>query len=258
MTALCIAAAQTCAIAGDLAANIARHLQFMDRAAHHGVQCLLFPELSLTGYEPTLAAALAQPAATPLLQPLRDRARTLGMTTVVGLPLRESTQTEVRIGALVLHANGDQTVYTKQHLHGGEEVFFAAGIGGAPLHLGGEHIALAVCADFTRPEHARLAREAGATVYAASVLIGEAGYPADSHILQGYARTHGMAVLLANHGGPTGGWQAAGRSALWDAQGRLVVAVNGAGEQLLVARRTGEGWQARVEGLVAEGGADAA
>ncbi|WP_287814439.1 hypothetical protein [Pseudomonas sp.] len=67
-----------------------------------------------------------------------------------------------------------------------------------------------------------------------------------------------LAANIARHCGPTGGWQAPGRSALWDAQGRLVVAVNGAGEQLLVARRTGEGWQARVEGLVAEGGADAA
>lgn len=55
MTALIIASAQTCSIAGDLAANIQRHLALMVAAAEHGVQLLVFAELSLTGYEPALA-----------------------------------------------------------------------------------------------------------------------------------------------------------------------------------------------------------
>jgi hypothetical protein len=49
---------------------------------------LLFPELSLTGYEATLAKALAQDIDRPLLSPLRHFAREASMTTVVGLPLR--------------------------------------------------------------------------------------------------------------------------------------------------------------------------
>ncbi|WP_416423348.1 carbon-nitrogen hydrolase family protein [Pseudomonas sp. App30] len=246
MTRLCIAAAQACAVAGDLAANIAHHLRFMDLAAAHGVQFLLFPELSLTGYEPTLAAELALAPDAPVLQPLRDRARQLAMTTVVGLPLRETGQTGVQVGALVLGADGQQAVYTKQHLHGGEEAYFIPGHGGAPLQLGGEQIALAVCADFGQASHPRLAREAGASLYAASVLIGESGYAVDGAILQGYAQTHGMAVLVANHGGVTGGWQAAGRSALWDASGSLVVEAQGAGDQLLLARLAANGWQGNV------------
>lgn len=246
MTRLCIAAAQACSVAGDLAANIAHHLRFMDLAAEHGVQFLLFPELSLTGYEPALAADLALAPDAPVLQPLRDRARRLGITAVVGLPLREAGQPGVYVGALVLAADGQQAVYTKQHLHGGEEVYFCPGHRGAPLQLGGEQIALAVCADFGQASHARLAREAGASLYAASVLIGETGYAVDSAILQGYAQTHGMAVLVANHGGVTGGWQAAGRSVLWDARGTRIVEAQGAGDQLLVARLGTHGWQGDV------------
>ncbi|HJR33258.1 MAG TPA: nitrilase-related carbon-nitrogen hydrolase, partial [Pseudomonas sp.] len=49
MTTLTIAAAQSISVAGDLAANIARHLRFMQVAAEQGVQLLVFPELSLTG-----------------------------------------------------------------------------------------------------------------------------------------------------------------------------------------------------------------
>ena len=241
-----IAAAQSCSIPGDLPANIAHHLRFMDLAAAHGVQFLLFPELSLTGYEPALAPQLAQPASTGLLQPLRDRARQLAMTTVVGLPVRESGREGVQIAALVLHADGHQTVHTKQHLHPGEDAYFVPGSGGAPLALGGEQIALAICADFSHATHAAQARAEGATLYAASVLIGESGYPVDSAILQGYAHTHGMAVLVANHGGPTGGWQSAGRSVLWDARGQRVVETAGAGDQLLLADHEGGNWQGRI------------
>lgn len=56
MTALTLAAAQTISIPGDVPANIQRHLAFMQAAAQQGVQLLVFPELSLTGYEPSLAA----------------------------------------------------------------------------------------------------------------------------------------------------------------------------------------------------------
>ncbi|MGC1328922.1 MAG: carbon-nitrogen hydrolase family protein, partial [Pseudomonas sp.] len=119
------------------------------------------------------------------------------------------------------------------------------GEGGEPLSLADEQIALAVCADFSHDSHARHAREAGASLYAASALIGESGYAVDSSILQGYAQTHGMVVLVANHGGPTGGWQSAGRSVLWGANGEKIIDVPGAGDHLLVAQRTADGWQGR-------------
>lgn len=59
MPTLTIAAAQSISVAGDLPGNIARHLDFMASAAEQGVQLLVFPELSLTGYEPERAFDLA-------------------------------------------------------------------------------------------------------------------------------------------------------------------------------------------------------
>ena len=49
MTALTLAVAQSISIAGDVPANIQRHLAFMRAAAEQGVQLLVFAELSLTG-----------------------------------------------------------------------------------------------------------------------------------------------------------------------------------------------------------------
>lgn len=51
-----IAAAQIPSRRGDIDANLATHATAMAAASRHGVSVLVFPELSLTGYEPTLAA----------------------------------------------------------------------------------------------------------------------------------------------------------------------------------------------------------
>lgn len=242
MTALTLAAAQSISIAGDVPTNLQRHLAFMRLAAEHGVQLLVFPELSLTGYEPTLAADLAIAPEDALLAPLRAMARELRMTAVVGMPLRLTPGAGVTIGALVLGADGSLAVYTKQHLHPGEEVAFVPGQGGAPLAWGSDRIALAVCADFSHASHPQQAAEAGATVYAAGVLVSEGGYATDSALLQGYAAEHQMLVLMANHGGPTGGWVSAGRSAIWAADGTLITAAPGVGDSLVIARRAHGHW----------------
>lgn len=246
MTDLDICAAQYCFIAGDLNANIDRHAQFMRHAASQGVEFLLFPELSLTGYEPSLARELAQAPDAQLLQPLRKLAQQLSMTTVVGLALRLPDSDAILIGALVFAADGSQSVYTKQHLHPGEEVVFSGGSGGALLNINAESIALSVCADFTHASHAQAAVQAGAGVYATSVLISENGYTHDSHLLQGYAREHALGVLMANHGGPSGGWACAGRSAFWAPGGERVVSASGVGDCLVIARRRQGAWQGEV------------
>ncbi|MBF7143053.1 MULTISPECIES: carbon-nitrogen hydrolase family protein [Pseudomonas] len=241
-----VCAAQYCAVAGNIEANIARHEHFMRQAAQHQVAFLLFPELSLTGYEPSLAAQLALPPGAPCLQPLRVLARQLRMTTAVGLPVRLAGQSTVMVGALVLGADGSQALYTKQHLHEGEDAVFSPGTGGALVEVSGEPLALSVCADFTHASHAQAAARAGADIYAASVLISEAGYAKDSALLQGYAAAHPFGVLMANHGGPSGGWACAGRSAFWAPGGRLVMSAAGTGDCLVIARRQADVWEGEV------------
>lgn len=246
MTSLTIAAAQSISIAGDLAANITWHQHFIRAAAEQGVQLLVFPELSLTGYERGLAAELAIAPDDAVLQPLRDIAREVGVTVVVGMPIRLSENSPVLIGALVLGIDGSLAVYSKQHLHSGEEVAFAPGTGGSTLTIGSDTVALAVCADFSQASHAAAAALQGADLYAAGVLITENGYAPDTALLQGYAVTHSMAVLMANHGGATGGWESAGRSAVWASDGSLIAAAPGSGHLLVVARRNAGVWTGQV------------
>ena len=94
--------------------------------------------------------------------------------------------------------------------------------------------------------HAYAAVLKGAGVYATSVLISENGYARDSEILQSYAKEHSMGVLMANHGGPSGGWACAGRSAFWSPGGDLVASASGTGDCLVIARRRQGVWQGQV------------
>lgn len=238
-----VTAIQSASVKGDIAANLARHLALARQAAALGARLALFPELSLTGYEPDVAMATAMRGGDARLAPLAELAQSSGMTIVAGAPLLIDAR--LYIGAISFLPDGRVAEYTKQHLHDGEEAVFTAGRGGAALDIEGIPAALAVCADFNHASHAQAAAQAGAMLYAASVLVSPGGYAKDSEILRGYAERHAMPVLMSNHGGPTGGWQSAGRSALWDERGRLVVE-GGEGECLVLASRTAGGWQGRV------------
>jgi predicted amidohydrolase len=163
--------------------------------------------------------------------------------TDIGLPLRSKIHKTPLIAAFVLHASGALTVHTKQHLHTGESPYFSAGDGGELLQIGDIPLVLSICADFSQPAHAAAAALAGARLYAASVLVSDAGYPTESATLQSYAEAHHMAVLMANHGGSTGGWSAAGGSAFWDENGEMVASTSGPGDQLLVVSRSNGKWQ---------------
>ena len=247
-TPLRMAAAQSPSAPGDVARNVQTHLAFIRAAASQGVQVLVFPELSLTGYEPSVLAANVLHAAHEALAPLRQAARDKGMALVVGGPAAPVLEGALpAIGAWVLDADGGVALYRKRHLHTSEETFASAGADDAQVQLlAGEPTGMAVCADITHPEHASAAHDAGASLYAAGAVIGHQGYGPESALLQGYARDHGMSVLLANYSGPTGGYVSAGRSAFWEPGGRCVVAAAGDEPCLVWAARGDSGWSGGV------------
>lgn len=233
-----IAAAQTASLPGDIATNAAHHLAVAQLAAANGAGLLIFPELSLTGYELDLAAA--NPITTSHLAPLRQLARESGCTIVAGGPL-PGPNGELYIGAFICHPSGEVTTYAKVHVHSSERHVFTPGPGGPPLQINGVQIALAICADAAFPEHAAAAAQAGAHVYAVGAMIDHPGYPRKSALLAGYAQQHGLAVLLANYSGVTGGDASAGQSKLW--AGGTASGPSDDEECVLIASRRNGHWE---------------
>ena len=107
-----IALAQTRPVRGDIAANIAAHVRIIGTAAERHTDFLVFPELSLTGYEPQLARDLATDPDDPRLevfQRLSDRNK---MIIGVGLPTPASPRP--RITLLLFSPDAARRAYSKQ------------------------------------------------------------------------------------------------------------------------------------------------
>ena len=246
MSSIRIAAAQSISLPGDVAGNVATHCKFIRSAASAGVDALVFPELSLCGYEPALLRDCVLTPDDAVLGPLRELSMAHSITVIVGAPVLSDRQ-GVRIGAFVYFPSGATAIYCKQYLHAGEDSFAEAGELSSCTHrLGDETFSLAVCADTTHEQHALDASAAGASIYLAGVLWADAGYTADASDLQRYAARYRMATLAANHGGPSGGYACAGKSAIWAPGGELVAVAPGIGNHLVVASRDGTNWSGEV------------
>ena len=129
------------------------HLAFARAAAERAASLLLFPELSLTGYELNcLASCIVTPDDEALL-PLREFSQRARMTLVVGAPVASELGDRPSIGAICLRPNGEASLYRKRFLHPGEEPFAAPGsINVHSISLDRERVCLAICADTVSDE----------------------------------------------------------------------------------------------------------
>jgi predicted amidohydrolase len=242
-----MAAAQSPSIPGDIAANVEIHLRFIAAARAAGVQLLVFPELSLCGYELPLLHDCALTPHDARLAPIRAAAIAAGMTVIVGASVRDDHDDPPCIGAISFAPDGGTSVYCKQYLHPGEDRYAQPGdIGACCGQHNGHDYALAICADITHRIHAATAATAGASLYLAGVLVSPGGYETDAGFLQRYAADFNMGVLMANHAAPSGGYQVAGRSAFWTPGGALLGEVDGPGDFLLTVSHDVEGWRSQV------------
>jgi len=253
-----LAAAQTVPVAGDVAANVAQHIRLAAVAAREHARVIVFPELSLTGYELEPGADLAFTEEDPRLRPLIEAAASHGATLVAGAPVRLDGR--LHIGAFILSPDLSVAVYTKHHLGtfspdvnpGGrlppaESSVFTPGDRNPPVRFDGHTAAVAVCADIGGPGHAENAAARGAGAYLAGMFVIPAHIEAETDRLRAIAARHGMAVVFANYGATSGGLEAAGGSAVWSGQGDLVARAERAGSCVVVAREiTGGGWEGEV------------
>ncbi len=226
---LVLALAQTTPVPGDLPANVAHALDVADAAAAEGARLLVFPELSLIGYDLALLhddACWASGAGDPRLEPLRARARRHGMWIVAGAPVREPGAAPV-IGSIVLGPAGQDHVHPKAHLHGSETGWFTAGRPQPPIDVDGWLVALAVCFDMAHPGHAAQAAAAGADLYVSSSVYVQG--EERRHDLHHGARAmdHRMYTAMAGLTGPSAIGSAIGGTAVWAPDGSRVAGLDG-------------------------------
>jgi predicted amidohydrolase len=251
-----IAVAQTCPIRGDVDANLEEHLRLAGCAAAEGAELVLFPELSLTGYEIGLADQLAFSEDDSRIGPIVDLAASRGIIVVAGAPVRIDAR--FHIGAFIVSPDRTVRLYTKQRMGAfseaarcdgvvppAEATVFEPGDRNPLIRFAGGTAAVAICADVGRPIHPRLAAERGADTYLASMFVIPSDFEGDSAKLSRYAAEHSMVVALANFGSATGGLASAGRSSIWSAKGELLIQLGDTGAGTAVAIERAGGWQTK-------------
>jgi predicted amidohydrolase len=248
-----ISVAQTTPIRGDVDANLAQHLRLIRLAADAGAAIVVFPELSLTGYELDLAVSLAFSEHDPRFTPLIDAVVSASITVIAGAPVRVDGR--LHIVAMILSPGGSRLLYTKRYLGAfgesarrdgtvplPESAVFLPGNSDPLIPLDQGHAALAICADAGHPSHARRAADRGASAYLAGMFVIPSEFDRDAERLGGYARKYGMIVAMANFGSASGGLRSAVRSSIWSADGSLIVRLPESGAGVGVVRPTSGGW----------------
>jgi len=216
---LLLAVAQPECVPYDVAANASAHADLVRRA---GARVVVFPELSLTGYEldaPPLAAD------DPRLGPLVEACADTGSVALAGAPVAGP-----HIGMLAVDGTGARVAYRKMWLGGVEPDRFAPGAGPAVLDVDGWRLGLAICKDTGVPRHAADTAALGIDAYVAGILESAPDMPVQEERAQRVVTDHGVWLALASFAGSTGGGfaDAGGRSSIRDPAG-VVVARAGTG-----------------------------
>lgn len=214
-----ICLAQTRPIKGDVEANIKNHLALTGLAVSNSADIIIFPELSITGYEPTLAKGLAT---TPddsrfdLFQKISDEKNIL---IGIGTPLKKDE--DITISLVLFAPNEKRKTYSKQFLHPDEDPFFVAGEKAIGLLGENTNIALAICYELSVAAHAENAFNSGAKIYLASVAKTAEGMNKAHDRLACIAKQYSATVLVVNCIGLCDGAVCGGRSAIWNEKGDL-------------------------------------
>lgn len=214
--------AQPLSISHDVESNAAEHARLV-RAA--GARVVVFPELSLTGYE--LDAEPIAPG-DPRLRPIVAACVETGALALAGAPVPGP-----HIGLFAIDGAGVSVAYRKMNLGGPEPGYFRPGEAPAVVEVDGFRLGLAICKDTGVPAHAADTAALGIDAYVAGTAKLMTEGDVQDERAHRIATEHGVWVAVASFAGSTGGGfdPAAGRSSIRAADGTVLArAGTGPGE----------------------------
>ena len=225
---LCVA--QTRPVKGDISANITHHKKIIDLAIGIGADTIIFPELSITGYEPELAHVLATDKDDAQFTVFQQISDAKNITIGIGVPTKSFSG--ISITMVLFQPNKPRETYSKRYLHSSEEPFFVRGKSSVETIGAAKNIALAICYEISVPEHAANASKLGADIYIASIV--EDGVDKALVKLSNIAQKYKMTVLMANCVGQSGAYLCEGKTSIFNNQGALLGQLDGDNEGILM------------------------
>ena len=213
---LTVAVAQPVCVPFDVAANAQAHAAAV-RAAQARV--VVFPELSLTGYELDAPAITVDDAR---LVPIVEACAETGSVALVGAPLRGAAERSF-IAMLVVDGGGVAVAYRKVWVDMTEAHRFSPGEAPAVLEVDGWRLGLAICRDTGIARQWADTAALGMDVYVAGTLMTPDEVTVQDDRARRIAADHQVWVAMASFAGPTGGYdRSAGCSGIWTPDGAPV------------------------------------
>jgi len=224
--------AQTRPVKGDIHHNVINHKALIDLAVAEQADVIIFPELSITGYEPDLAKDLATSKDDARFDDFQNISNTKNIVIGIGAPVKSNNG--INIGLVIFQPNKARALYSKKYLHADEVPYFSNGQNYIDIRINDTLIAFAICYEISIPAHAENAFRSGAKIYIASVAKSVTGVVKASDTLAEIASTYSMTVLMANSVGPSDNFIGGGKSSIWNNDGSLMQQLDDASEGILI------------------------
>lgn len=240
-----IALAQVDATLGDVAANLERHLEWIDRARSAGARLLVFPELSLTGY--LLQDLVSEVAIGPGDPVFSELARAAGDMAVVVGAIEESPDHAQYISGYLIENGAVRHTHRKVYLAAygvfDEARYVGSGQRVRAVDSAVGRVGLVICEDAWHPSLVALSLLDGANLLVVQVASpvrdltrGELPYNARIWMdtLRTYARLYGTQIAFCNRVGSEDGLVFWGHSCVLGPDGEVLAQAPLYDEHLLV------------------------
>ena len=218
---------------------------FMREAAEAGASLILFPECSLTGYEPDRAAELSVvPDDCESAESVRKTAEELGIAVCFGYMERSGDKLYI---TQELYSGSGAVRYRKTHLGNHEKDIFSAGnsfpvaeidVNGEPVRIG-----MQLCWESHIPEISGTYRENGAEILLVPYASGMSGERCRENWmvhLPARASDNGCFVAACNLLLERGDSVKGGGAAVWDPKGKVIAEDFSSGESMIYAEIGGQ------------------
>jgi predicted amidohydrolase len=227
-----IAVAQLASDWKNIVANINKHITLIHKAIDEKAAAIFFPELSLTGYEPTQASNLTIDINENILYTFQHLADKHHITIGIGAPT--SSKGQVNISMIIFIPNHLPHYQYKKYLHPDEEAFFKPGDNPNILKIEDKNIGIGICYEIFVAAHEEENFISAKDVYIASVAKSADRLKKSYKKLQAISTKYQIPVFIVNSVGPNDDFVSAGGSAIWNSKGEMIAHLDGQKEDILV------------------------
>lgn len=213
---------------GNIESNIFKHIDLINRAIKNDVRLIIFPELSITGYDHNSAKKLATTIDDKRFDIFQNLSDKNNISIVIGVPT--ICLEGINISSILFIPNKKRVLYSKMFLHSSEKDAFIAGNKHEVFDIEDKCFSLSICYESLQDKHIRKSKELGANIYLASVAKSRNGVDEANKVYSSFVKEYSLPILMSNCLGNG----AVGESGIWSIEKKYTQKLTSTKNALLI------------------------